>query len=400
MTSSLELASDQTAQARLTAVRPTWCAVRRVADIVSGDTRTVFHAGPPFESAGDIPPPLRHSICVAGVYEGWADDFAAAARLLDDGAIQTASAQDHGLLVPLAGVLSPGMAVLEVRDAASSSSTAVVHVAINEGQAHATRLGLLDAALPNHLRWLNGPFADWLAQCVRQPLALAPLMAQALRDGDDCHARTVAGSRLLAKALLRDAPTGAVTDAARDFIAVSPAFALNPWMAAAALWLRAAEGVPGCSWVSRAGGNGLSFGVQLAGQPGRWITSPAPVPAGTCEPAHAARHAIGALGDSAVVDFLGLGGQALAHAPILRNALEASLPDDVLERPHDILAAPGVLDGLARSVTNAQRCVRSGCGPLVLIGMIDAAGEAGRIGAGVVDVPVALFRAALASLPS
>ena len=171
-------------------------------------------------------------------------------------------------------------------------------------------------------------------------------------------------------------------------------------MAAAGLWLRAAEGVAGCCWVSRAGGNGLHFGFQLAAQPGRWITSRAPVPNGTREAAHEARQAVGALGDSAVIDFLGLGGQALMHAPALRDALKAVLPGDALERPAEVLAAPGVLDRLAHSVTDARRCARSNRGPLVLIGMIDAAGEAGRIGGGVVDVPSAIFQVALAGLPT
>ncbi len=358
----------------------------------------VFHAGPPFASVSDIPAPVRNSICVAAVYEGWADSFASAAQLLQGGAIKTAAAQDHGLLVPLAGVLSPSMAVLEVRDAGPSAA-GCIHVAINEGQAHATRLGQLDAGLPEHLHWLNGPFAAWLGQCLRQPLELAPLMAQALREGDDCHARTVAGSRLLGDVLLRDASPESTTDVARDFIAASPAFALNLWMAAAALWLRAAEGVAGCTWVSRAGGNGLQFGIQLAGRPEQWITSRAPIPTGFREPALAACQAVGALGDSAVVDFLGLGGQTLVHAPVLRDGLKSFLPEDILERPMQILAAPGVLDGLAGSATDARSCARIGRGPVVLIGMIDAAGEYGRIGAGVVDVPAAIFQAALIGPP-
>jgi len=394
MTGQIEAIVDDAAQARLAAVRPAWCGVRRVADVVGGVARTVFHAGPPFDSAADIPAPVRNSICVAAVYEGWADSFTTAARLLQDGTIKTAAAQDHALLVPLAGVLSPRMAVLEVHDVGVSTS-ASIYVAINEGQAHATRLGKLDAALPRHLCWLNGPFADWLAQRLRQPLELAPLMAQALREGDDCHARTVAGSVLLSGILQRNASAGPGSDAARDFLAASPAFSLNPWMAAAALWLRAAEGVARSTWVSRAGGNGRCFGIQLAGRPRHWITTDAPVPSGTPEPVHAARQAVGALGDSAVIDFLGLGGQAIVHAPALHDAMKCALPDDILERPMQILAAPGVLDGLARSVTDARCCARIGRGPVVLIGMIDAAGEAGRIGGGVVDMQPGIFETAL-----
>ena len=78
--------------------------------------------------------------------------------------------------------------------------------------------------------------------------------------------------------------------------------------------------------------------------------------------------------------------------------LMSALPEDILERPMQILASPGVLHGLSGSATDAQRCARSACGPVVLIGMIDAAGECGRIGGGAVDVPVDIFHAALAGL--
>ena len=63
------------------------------------------------------------------------------------------------------------------------------------------------------------------------------------------------------------------------------------------------------------------------------------------------------------------------------------------------LAPSPVVEGLAGSVIDAARCAHLQRGPLVLLGMIDAAGEAGRIGGGVVDVPPALFAAALDTKP-
>jgi hypothetical protein len=383
---------------KLDAVRPAWVGVRRVADVVPRPGQVVFHAGPPYAGVQEIPRPVRHSICMAALFEGWADSVSSASQLLDAGLITPKAAQDHRLLVPLAGVLSPGMAVLEVRDMAAQGADAAAYVAINEGQAHATRLGKIDAALPDHLRWLNGPFARWLSMRLDEPVLLAPLMAEALRAGDDCHARTLAGSGLIGERLLR----GLAQDedaTASAFVRSATAFALNLWMGACSLWLRAAEGTPGCTWVSRVGGNGSTFGIQLAGAPGRWCTLPASVPRGAMEAVHAGRQAIGSLGDSAVVDFLGLGGQALGHAPAVRESIENSLPVDAADRPSLLLAPASVVAGLLGSVVDAGRCVRADRGPLVLIGMIDAAGEAGRLGGGVVDVTPMIFREALRLRP-
>ena len=382
--------ADQRAGARVAAVRPQWRALRRVYEVVPDSARRLFHAGPAYRSADEIPAPVRHSMCVAAVFERWCDDFAAAEQALRDGSLRHASAQDHGLVVPLAGVLSASMAVLEIADAAGGTA---LHAAINEGQSHATRLGLLDAALPAHLAWLHGEFADALGR-LAPPLDLLPVMDRARALGDDGHARTVAGSRLLAAELLARAPW---PPAARGFLDASPAFALSFWMGAAALAARAAEGEPDAALVTRAGGNGREFGIQLAGRPGEWVCIAAPRPVGPVDAAHAGSQAVGALGDSAVVDFFGLGGQALAHAPALRESLAAVLPEDALERPRRILTPLG--EGALRpAATSARRCVQSGRGPLVLIGMIDAAGRAGRIGGGVVDVPPALFARALAHL--
>jgi hypothetical protein len=236
--------------------------------------------------------------------------------------------------------------------------------------------------------------ARWLQARLDQPIELEPLMAEALAAGDDCHARTSAGSRLICERLLRDAVS--IDDAQiREFMESSAAFALNLWMAACALWLRAAEGTPGCTWVSRVGGNGAAFGIQLAGAPGRWHTTPAPVPRGVVDAAQEGRHAVGALGDSTVVDFFGLGGQALRYAPAVREAVGGSLPADAIDRVSLLLAAPPVVSGLQGSVVDAARCARVHLGPLVVIGMIDAAGEMGRLGGGVVDVASSVFEEAI-----
>lgn len=386
-------AADVRALHRVRTLRPHALGLRRVGEVVSDSARRVFHAGPPYRAPADMPAPVLHSAAQAAVFEGWCADVAEAIAALRAGRIRSAAAQDHRLLVPLAGVLTASMAVLEIADPAAP--LAPLHVALNEGQVHATRLGRVDHGLLPHLRWLNGDFADWLAQCLAAPLPLLPLLARARAEGDDCHARTVAGSALVAVELLRRGPPA--TDRAQTFLCESPAFALNFWMGAAALAARAAEGTTGASLITRAGGNGVEFGIQLASRPGLWVRGPAPLPRGAIEAAHATRSAIGALGDSAVVDFCGLGGQSLQRAPLVVQGVSAVLPEDALQRPARVLASAALDFGAGLGATSAARCVAAGVGPLVLIGMIDAQGQAGRIGGGVVDVPVALFERALAT---
>jgi hypothetical protein len=118
------------------------------------------------------------------------------------------------------------------------------------------------------------------------------------------------------------------------------------------------------------------------------------------EPACAGALAVGALGDSAVVDFAGLGAQALEHAPALRDALAEYLPGDVLARPGRVLSGAQTAGPWRGRATHAKRCAQAQLGPVVLLGMIDAAGIAGRIGGGLIDVPAALFAQAARMLAS
>lgn len=381
---------DAQALCAIQAVRPYWSGVHRVANVTSGPAMRVYHAGPTFQSAQTIPYPVLNSMAYAVLFERWAQDFDAAREMVLCGEVKTLACQDADLLVPLAGVLSPSMAVLEISDIEAGQKS--IYVAINEGQLHAMRLGKRDEGLVAHLRWLNGNFSEWLGGCLSPALALLPIMEQALALGDDCHARTVEGSALLRNLMHKN--THSESQSAREFLLQSPAFALNLWMGAAALCLRAAEGIVGAELVTRVGGNGSEFGIQLAGNAGVWVCETAPKLEGVIETQYAGRQAAGALGDSAVVDFLGLGGQALAHAPQVVKGLETVLPADALQRGLSVLQSVPSLSLIPNAVS-ARQCEVSGVGPLVLLGMIDKSGTAGRIGGGCVQVSSSLLSRAL-----
>jgi hypothetical protein len=362
---------------RVARAEPVWTGVARVADVIeSSGERVLLHAGPTFASPRIVPEPVIRSLETCCLLEGWATDREEARDLVLGGGVTIAPAQEHGVLVPLAGVASPGMAVAVVHDETYGSTRSAV---LNEGQAHATRLGVRDDATIEHHRWLDGVLADWLNEAVADPIPLWPVLARSLELGDDGHSRTHEGSRLLALQLAqrRTVPPGVAA-----FLDASPAFALNLWMAAVAAALASAEGVGDGAIVTRAGGNGVAFGICVAGSAPRWTTVPATPPQGEADARHAGRRPLGAIGDSAVVDLFGLGGMTLPEAPTV------------------LLAAAA--DGLSgqRVAISAHAVVEQQRSPVIVLGMIDAAGEAGRIGGGRYEPPVDLFRAAVAAAAS
>jgi hypothetical protein len=384
--------ADREAVARALKVEPQWSAVVTTADAIGLRARTLLHAGPPL--SGPPCKPILHSACLAAMLEGWAKSPDEAEALFGAGKIALEPAQDHDVVTPLAGVVSPSTQLAVVVDA--NAPRRRFYTPLNEGQTQALRLGKRDPSILNHLRWLNGDGAKAFAASLREPIALLPIADRALKDGDDCHGRTLSASAQVAELLAaRSAPHAAV-----EFVRASPAFFLNLWMAASALMMRAADGLPGASLVRAAAGNGTAFGIQVAGLPGRWFTAPASPPQGPIDAAAAGAAGVGAIGDSAVVDCFGLGGMAMAFAPAVRANLEKHLPANAGDRPGLLLTEPHPRFALSRArvALTARRVAASGMTPLVTLGIIDRDGLRGRIGGGIYEAPLSVFTAAVAAL--
>ena len=86
--------ANEHAMGRLLACRPVWNAVARVGDVIGGD-RLILHPGPPVVRSTDLPAPIRNSLALACVYEGWAADPEAARAMIDSGEVSIGAAQDH-----------------------------------------------------------------------------------------------------------------------------------------------------------------------------------------------------------------------------------------------------------------------------------------------------------------
>ncbi|MBY8863369.1 DUF1116 domain-containing protein [Nocardia sp. CA2R105] len=386
---------ESEAIAALATADPRWFDVTLAGSVIQDEHRWLLHAGPPFRRPAAIPAPVVNSLVFACVYEGWAATFEEAAALVMRGGVCLSPAQDVGVVVPLAGVVSPSMCLAAVSAGADADPR---YVPLHEGVAQSAMFGRRDSTLLAHRRWIDTELAGWLKGVLHEPLPLLGILRESLSEGDDGHSRTVAGSRGLVEALVGRAGS-TLSDRVLSFLDSAPAFALNIWMAAASSILSLVDGIPGSAMVTRAGSNGVDFGIQLSGTPGVWTTVEAPDIVGFRDPRYRDAPQLPAIGDSAVIDFLGLGGQALSTAPDVRSVLAGSLPPDALARPMEILRTPPIDRlGSRAAVTDVRKVLTAGRGPLVLLGILDASGEHGRVGAGVVDVSVQVFESALARL--
>ncbi|WP_304308434.1 DUF1116 domain-containing protein [Pseudacidovorax intermedius] len=359
--------------------------------------RTVLHAGPPFETTAPIPAAVLNSAAAAAVFEGWAADRDDALERLRGGDIAFGAAQDHRCAVPLASVLSPSQCVQVVFDAHHPDRRAFS--SLNGGSGPALRLGLPTPDVVDHLRWLNGPFADALRRGCRRGIALLPIADFALSMGDDLHGRTAAATNRLVESL---ASCAALTGPVAEFLAGSPSFFLNLWMAATKCMLAGAEGIPDCSLVSALGANGRRIGLQLAGRPGHWVSAPATPPTGRLDEGITADQRLPAIGDSALIEASGLGAMAFEHSPVQHAHFAeflshppAELASALLMGSHPAFELSNARFGLA-----ARQAAGSGRDLIVALGIIDIQGRRGRVGGGLWSSTPELFQRALEDLHS
>lgn len=344
-----------------------WHDVVRRRDAVPGlDCRILLHAGPPFD--GPVPAPVRQAAVQALLYEGMAADIPTALALLALGEVQLQPAQDHGVVTPLAQVVSASMPLAAVGDGHCTAWAPLV-----EGASPAMRFGDLDPTVVTRMRAISKMGLERLAPLLRaNPLGLSKVIASALQSGDECHSRTGAANAALLCELI------GLDDDDLAELARNTGFVLPILMAAASWRLRRDE-----QPLVAVGGNGQKFGFRLRGER-TWRTANAAPPVGIRLSGHTSTDALGAIGDSAVIDFCGLGGQALAAAPELCAAWREWLPIDLLAH------RAAVTDG-STGLVLIDRVHADGVLPMVNLAILDASGRAGLIGRGVYIPKRSLF---------
>jgi hypothetical protein len=385
---------------RVFEVRPELAAVVRARDAMALGRRDLLHAGPPLADRARPCEPMLNAAAAAILFEGWADTVDQARSLVRERAVVLRPAQDLGCVVPLADVLSPSMWVQVVQDGAGAAPPAFSP--FNGGGEHPQRVGVFDEAVVAHLRWLDTQFAPALRAALDTPLPLIDLADRGLAGGDDCHGRTAVATAALG-ALITERLQGGANAVCRQYLDRSPGFFLNLWMAASRCMLAAAAGATDpdhADLVVAAGGNGQSFGIQVAARPGHWFTGPAAAPAITGAAPELAARSLGAIGDSAIVDLLGFGAMTTLRAgpPLPPEVLEAWFSEPDGPGPLLALEHPGFVRTGPRLLVHAARVVGAGRCPLVSLGVLDRAGERGRLAGGFYRAPLSVFTEAVAGI--
>ena len=399
--------ANHAALRRLVDAHPVLLDCRPAAEALGLTGRIVLHAGPPlaWEQACAT---VQSAVLCAVRYEGWAPDDAAAQALVRRGSIRLAPCHQWGAVGPMTGIITPSMPVFVVENRSHGTRG---HVTINEGLGKVLRFGATDAGVVERLHWLAREAGPLLGAALRASggIDLRAIMAQAVRMGDEMHQRNIAASSLLARALFPHLARSSTDPAAlirlAEFVAGNDQFFLNLARAAGKASTDPCLGVSDSTLVVTMARNGTDFGIRVAGLPDRWFTAPVEMPHGLYFPGFGAEDANPDMGDSAIVETIGLGAFAMAAAPAVVRFVGAGGFQDALrvteemaeiclgEHPH--FRVP-TLDERGTPVgIDIRKVVETGITPLINTGIAGKIPGTGQVGAGVARAPLACFEQAL-----
>ena len=370
----------------------------------------ILHAGPPI-SWERMCGPMRGAVAGIAVFEGWANDLDAAAALAARGAFQFRPNHDFAAVGPMTGMTTASQPVMVVENQASGNRA---FCTINEGLGKVMRFGGNDASVLTRLAWLRDVLGPALGTALRsiEGIELKSLVARGLTMGDEMHQRNVACSSLLlrnlAAALASTCGDRAILTTILSFIASNDQFFLNIAMAMGKAITDPVRDIEGASVVTAMSRNGTDFGIRVSGLGDEWFTAPVEMPDGLYFPGFSAADANPDMGDSTIIETIGLGGFAMAAAPAVAGFVGAGAPSNAAQITHtmrEITLAENpewtipALDyqGVPTAI-DIRRVVETGIAPMINTGIAHREPGVGQVGAGVVRAPLACFESALWAL--
>ncbi len=396
---------------RMLAAEPVLSQVCPAGEVIAGlDERVMLHAGPPIgwqRMCG----PLQSAVIGAAVFEGWAAGPEEASEMAAAGAIAFHPNHDFGAVGPMTGITTRSMAVLVVENRAFANSA---FCTLNEGMGNVMRFGGGDAEVRQRLAWMAATLAPALAAALEDMggLALKGIVARALSMGDEMHMRNVAATSLFLRemlpALARTSGDGDTLAAIIEFIGANDQFFLNIVMAMAKAIADPANGIEGSSIVTAMCRNGTDFGVRVSGTGRAWFTAPTAMVEGLFFPGYSTADANPDIGDSCIVECVGLGGFAMAAAPAVAGFVSAGSAADAADTTRamaEITAGANpdwtlpALDfaGVPTGI-DVGKVTDSGTAPAINTAIVHQAPGKGMIGAGVSRAPMACFEDAAKAL--
>ena len=402
----IQLANQQAFRAMCDA-RPVWVDVQPALDVLPGMTKnTINHAGPPIAWQG-MCGPQRMGVQQAMIYEGLVEDEAAAeAMILADG-IVLSPCHEYQAVGGMAGITSASSPMIVVRNEDQGNYG---YSQLFQGPADGLQSrDHYNLEARKQWSWLETVLGPVLQAAVRElgGLDVKPIIAKALEMGDECHNRNSAASGLilnaLAEAMFKSCQDKEQLRQSLAYLTWADQFSLCVSMAAAKATADAAKNIPYSTVVTAMARNGINFGIKVSGLGEQWFTAPANKVNGLYFSSEwTDADAVLDIGDSAIMETVGLGGHVQGAAPVLQQFVSGSF-DRAVGLTHEMAQItvgamaeykiPNMDFMSAPMATDIRKVVQTGITPVIDTAIAHHKG--GVIGAGQVRAPFDCFSKAL-----
>ena len=396
--------ANQEAVTRLKQAQPVWIDVLPAHQALGISKTTLLHAGPPI-TFDAMCGPMKGAVMAALKYEGLAQSDEEATNLAASGSITFEPCHHYGAVGPMTGVTSYSMPLIVVENKTLGNKA---YSTLNEGAGDVLRFGACSDNTVNRLKWIETVLGPAMRQLVLKAggINLKSIIAQALNMGDELHMRNGASTALFIKTILphltetcKDAIT--LNDISRFLTTNNDQFFLNFAMASAKVSADAAHGINGSSLVTAMARNGVNIGIRVSGLGNTWFTAPAAEVNGLYFPGYTLADANPDIGDSAIMETLGIGGFAIAAGPAIVRILGSGTYQDALRNTLDMYEIT-VSESDAFTIPNLDfrgsptgidvfKVLTSGLTPLINTAIASKHAGVGMIGAGIAQAPLPLF---------
>jgi len=400
--------ANQKAVKKVIDAQPVWVDVGLASEVIPGfKANTIAHAGPPV-TWENMCGPMKGSIIGALIYEGRAKDADEAEKIASSGEYEFTPCHHLNAVGPMTGVFSANMPVLIIENKENGN---LAYSPFNtEGKGRPFNFGAYGDDTQEMLRFIRDTIAPALGKAVRASggIDLKAITAQALHMGDDCHNRLIAATALLWKTLciqLAKLNTeSAVFERLATIFFYNNWFYLNHSMAACKSAMDAARGVPMSTMVTAMARNGTEVGIQVSGMDGKWFTTKAPIVKGKYYPGFSAEDANPDMGDSAITETAGIGAFAMAAALGMTQLVGGSVSEAIaitramksITVSRNAAYTIPLLDfeGTPTGI-DVLKVIETGIVPYINTGIASKKAGIGIIGAGIVNMPMEVFKKAL-----
>ncbi|MFL6379678.1 MAG: DUF1116 domain-containing protein, partial [Nitrososphaeraceae archaeon] len=333
---------------------------------------SIFHAGPPIEWKR-MCGPMKGAIVGTMIYEGYAESWTQAVKMIEHGEIEFSTNHDHDAVGPMAGVISPSMPVLVVKNEIYGN------ICYGRFVENKVQFGLFDRDAVETLRFWSETLAPGLARAIRKSkgVDLKSIMAKALHMGDELHNRPAAGTLLFASVMIPYLIEAVDRD---DLVKITKYFSENEIfflcmsMAACKAIMNAATEIEYSTLITVMARNGADFGIKVSALGSEWFIGPASMIEGVYFPGYGPEDANLDIGDSAITETAGIGGFALADSPAILSLIGGSAEDaikytkqmrDITMTLNDTFSLP-ILDfqGTATGI-DLRKVLRTGVLPVI-----------------------------------